>query len=95
HHDRPHGDLELREAGQQVPEQKPVLEVNPDHPIVERLNEEVQEGEDVGEWADILFDQAWLSEGGRLDDPAGFVRRMNDKMIELLGEPSSDIITEV
>ena len=84
----------LQQAGQRVPSRKPILEINPDHPIVSRLNEEVGEG-NIDDWANILFDQAWLSEGGSLEDPAGFVQRMNQKMIELLGEPSSDIITEV
>jgi molecular chaperone HtpG len=84
----------MQQAGQRVPSRKPILELNPDHPIVERLDEKVAE-ESIDEWANILFDQAWLSEGGRLEDPAGFVQRVNEKMIELLGEPSSDIITEV
>jgi molecular chaperone HtpG len=82
----------LREAGQRVPNQKPILEINPDHPIIERLNDEL-DNDRIGDWAHILFDQAWLSEGGRLENPAGFVQRMNDLMIELLGESGSDIIT--
>ena len=90
-----HFERMLRDAGQQVPDRKPILEVNPDHPIIERLGEKVEEGEDVGEWADVLFDQAWLSEGGQLDDPGTFVQRMNKLMIRLLGESDSDIITEV
>jgi len=84
----------LQQAGQRVPNRKPILELNPEHPIVERLDEKVGD-ESIDQWANILFDQAWLSEGGQLEDPAGFVRRMNDKMLELLGDPSSDIITEV
>ena len=84
----------LQRAGQQVPNRKPIMEINPDHPIIERLNEKIGEGE-IDDWAHILFDQAWLSEGGSLEDPAGFVQRMNKKMIELLGEPSSEIITDV
>lgn len=83
----------LQQAGQQVPSRKPILEINPDHPIVDRLNDKVGD-ESVDEWANILFDQAWLSEGGQLDDPAAFVQRMNDKMIELLGD-TSEIITDV
>ena len=43
----------------------------------------------------MLFDQAWLSEGGQLDDPGTFVQRMNKLMIRLLGESDSDIITDV
>ena len=84
----------LQQAGQQVPNRKPILEINPDHPIIERLNERAAD-EQIGEWANILFDQAWLSEGGRLDDPGAFVQRMNKLMIELLGESADDIITDV
>ena len=84
----------LRDAGQNVPDRKPILEINPNHPIIERLGEKIGE-EPIDEWAHVLFDQAWLSEGGRLEDPGGFVQRMNKLMIKLLGEPSSGIITDV
>ena len=75
----------LRAAGQEVERSKPILEVNPDHPIVERMGE--QEGERFADWARILHDQALLSEGGQLDDPAGFVRRLND-MFQALADGS-------
>ncbi len=72
----------LRASGQEVPKFPPILEINPAHPMVERLK-----GEDrrFAEWAALLFDQALLAEGGTLDDPAGFVRRLNELMLELAG----------
>lgn len=84
----------LQQAGQRVPNRQPILEINPDHPIIQRLDERVGD-EDITDWAHVLFDQAWLSEGGRLEDPASFVDRMNDLMVELLGEGDSEIITDV
>ena len=74
----------LRAAGHDVESSKPVLEVNPDHPIVDRMS--AQEGERFADWAQILHDQALLSEGGQLEDPAGFVRRLNDMFQALAGE---------
>lgn len=65
----------LKAAGQQIAASKPILEINPDHAIVKRLGEEADER--FADWAHILFDQALLSEGGQLADPAGFVRRLN------------------
>jgi len=72
----------LRAAGQEVPKFPPILEINPAHPMVERLKREEKR---FGEWAELLFDQALLAEGGALDDPAGFVKRMNELMLELAG----------
>jgi len=70
----------LKAAGQKVPPSKPILEVNPEHAIVARL----QPGDArFDAWAGLLFDQALLAEGGQLDDPAGFVRRSNDLMLSL------------
>ena len=76
----------LRAAGHDVERSKPILEVNPDHPIVERMSD--QEGERFADWAHILHDQALLSEGGQLEDPAGFVRRLNDMFQAIAGEPA-------
>jgi molecular chaperone HtpG len=58
--------------GQDVPETKPILEINPTHPLVEKLKVKVDE-----DLVRVLFDQAVLSEGGQLKDPAEFVKRMN------------------
>jgi len=72
------GNLErmLKAAGQKTPSTKPVLEVNPQHNIVQRLNGEPDEAR-FADWSKLLFDQALLAEGGQLQDPASFVRRMN------------------
>ncbi len=74
----------LREAGQQVPESKPVLELNPVHPIIIRLTGE-KDKERFATWAQLLLDQAVLAEGGQLDDPAAYVRRVNDMMVAMGG----------
>ena len=70
----------LKAAGQQVPNTKPILEINPQHPAVMRLKYEESRFDD---WAALLFEQATLAEGGQLDDPAGFVKRINDLMLAL------------
>ena len=72
----------LKQAGHQLPEIQPVLEVNPDHPLVKRLNDET-DAKRFEDWTHILFDQAMLSEGGQLDDPAAFVSRMNELLLLL------------
>nr|WP_217344482.1 molecular chaperone HtpG [Noviherbaspirillum sp. L7-7A]MBV0878635.1 molecular chaperone HtpG [Noviherbaspirillum sp. L7-7A] len=68
----------LKAAGQNAPESKPILEINPDHPLVQRLKYEDGKFDD---WANILFDQAALAEGGTLTDPAGFVKRLNEMLL--------------
>jgi molecular chaperone HtpG len=68
----------LRAAGQKLPMSPPILEINPAHPIVKRLKSEDAR---FADWASLLFEQALLAEGGRLDDPAGFVRRSNELML--------------
>ena len=82
----------LRAAGQAVPNVPLVLEINPEHPIVTRLKDETDEDR-FKDWSHILFDQAMLAEGGHLDDPAGFVRRLNELMLAMAGEPKSRIWT--
>ena len=63
----------LKQAGQPVPEVKPILEVNAQHPLVRKL----ESGDNFDELAHILFDQALLAEGGLPEDPAAYVRRVN------------------
>ena len=66
----------LKSVGQKAPETRPILEINPVHKLVKRL--ETETAEDVfADLAHVLFDQALLAEGGTLDDPARFVKRMN------------------
>lgn len=70
----------LKAAGQAAPESKPTLEINPDHPLVQRLKyEEVR----FDDWSHILYDQALLAEGGALADPASFVKRLNDMLLAM------------
>ena len=70
----------LKAAGQPLPDSKPILEINASHPIVRGL-----EPEDArfADWANLLFDQALLAEGGQLEDPAQFVKRSNELMLSL------------
>ncbi len=75
----------LKAAGQDVSGARPILEVNPDHLMVKRYGAE-SDAARAREWAHIFYEQALLSEGGRLDDPAGFVRRMNDMVLAMTGE---------
>jgi molecular chaperone HtpG len=82
----------LKAAGQNVPALKPVLEINPGHPIVRRLNDETDEHR-FADWSQILFDQATLAEGGQLADPATFVKRLNELMLTLAGSGPSRIWT--
>ncbi|MHB0926210.1 MAG: molecular chaperone HtpG [Gallionellaceae bacterium] len=70
----------LKAAGQKAPVSQPTLEINPQHPVVLRLKSEEKRFDD---WAAVLFDQALLAEGGQLDDPAAFVKRINQLMLEL------------
>jgi molecular chaperone HtpG len=72
----------LKSAGQKAPASKPILEINPKHPVVLRLKIEEKKFDD---WAAVLFDQALLAEGGQLDDPASFVKRINQLMLEMSG----------
>jgi molecular chaperone HtpG len=74
----------LKAAGQKVPTATPILEINPRHPIMQRLKS--QSGDvQFADWSRILFDQAMLAEGGTLEDPAGFVRRLNELLLTLAG----------
>ncbi|SEL24835.1 molecular chaperone HtpG [Ectothiorhodospira marina] len=66
----------LKQAGQNLPDTKPVLEVNPNHRLLQRMGEETDEAR-FKDWSSLLLDQAVLAEGGQLEDPAGFVKRLN------------------
>ena len=70
----------LKAAGQRLPDSKPILEINPKHPLVLRLKGEDKRFDD---WAVVLLDQAILAEGGQLDDPATFVKRVNELMLDM------------
>ena len=77
----------LKESGQSVPAAQPVMEINPSHPIVEQLKDETDDAR-FSEWTRILFDQALIAEGGQLNDPAGFVKRLNQLLLALTGTRS-------
>ena len=64
----------LKQAGQAAPQMQPILEVNPEHPLVKQLH---ADDANFGDWCHLLFDQAMLAEGGSLEDPASFVKRTN------------------
>ena len=74
----------LKAAGQAAPTVKPTLEINPAHTLVTRMNAESDEDR-FADWAHLVFDQALLAEGGQLDDPASFVRRLNGLLAMLPG----------
>jgi molecular chaperone HtpG len=68
----------LKAAGQQAPDSKPILEINPEHPLLLRLKSDDKQ---FDEWTNVLFDQAVLAEGGQLNDPASFVKRINQLLL--------------
>ena len=72
----------LRDAGQSVPTSKPYLELNPHHPLVARLQGEADTGR-FGDLTHLLFEQAMLAEGGQLEDPASFVKRLNALLLAM------------
>lgn len=72
----------MEAAGQATPAAKPTFEINPTHPLVIKLNDEVDEDR-FGDLSEILFDQANLAEGGKLDDPAAYVNRLNKLLLQL------------
>ncbi len=74
----------LKQLGQDAPMPKPILELNLEHPLVERL-EKQSDDEKFAELARLVFDQAMLAEGGQLEDPAGFVHRLNRLILEMQG----------
>ena len=70
----------LKQAGQKAPDRTPILEINPGHPLVARMKTETANDEG---WSRLLLDQALLAEGGQLEDPAGFVKRLNDMLLAM------------
>jgi molecular chaperone HtpG len=69
----------LKAAGQPAPETKPILEINPSHPLIQKIEGDSEHFED---WVHLIFDQALLAEGGHVADPASFVRRMNHMFLK-------------
>ncbi|MDH5377222.1 MAG: molecular chaperone HtpG, partial [Gammaproteobacteria bacterium] len=72
----------LKAAGQDLPETKPILEINPTHALISRIDAE-KDSQRFADWTNIVFDQALLAEGGQLKDPAGFVSRLNELLLTL------------
>ena len=72
----------LKQAGHEVPASKPILEVNPSHPILQLLDQE-QDEDRFASWSRLLLDQALLADGAQLEDGAGFVKRMNEMFVAL------------
>lgn len=72
----------MEASGQKVPETKPILELNPEHPLVVKLDKEADE-ERFSDLIEVLFDQAALAEGRQLDEPGEYTRRLNKLLLEL------------
>lgn len=70
----------LQSAGQSLPESKPILEINPDHVLIKRLHS-IEDDVKFEQFAVVLFEQAVIAEGGQLDNPADFVRRVNELLV--------------
>jgi molecular chaperone HtpG len=68
----------LKAAGQQAPDTKPILEINPEHPLLLKLK---SDDKHFDEWTQVLFDQALLAEGAQLNDPAAYVKRVNQLLL--------------
>ena len=75
----PHLQRMLKAAGQAAPNVLPVLEINPEHALVKRIQSATDES--FGEWANLLFEQAMLADGAQLPDPTAFVRRVNNLLL--------------
>ena len=72
----------LKASGQNIPGSKPILEINPDHPIIKKIDGE-KDNDLFTDWSHILFDQALLSEGGQLADPVNFVNKLNAMIVSM------------
>lgn len=73
----------MEAAGQAVPDSKPIFEINPEHPLISKLDNEADEDR-FGELALVVFEQAQLAAGGQLDDPAAYVNRLNKLLMNLI-----------
>ncbi|WP_201557380.1 molecular chaperone HtpG [Psychrobacter sp. 72-O-c] len=67
----------LKQMGQEVPESKPTLEINPEHPLIQKL----ESSADFNDLAQVIFDQALLADGGQLEDPAAYLKRVNELLM--------------
>lgn len=74
----------MEAAGQSMPESKPIFEINPEHPLIGRLDKEADEDR-FADLTRVVFDQASLAAGGQLDDPAAYVQRLNKLLLEMAG----------
>ena len=72
----------MKQMGQEVPDVKPVFEVNMEHDLVKHIDQ-VQDEEQYKQWVEVLLDQATLAERGTINDPGSFVKRMNELMLSL------------
>jgi molecular chaperone HtpG len=81
----------LKSVGQDVAAARPILEINAEHPLIDRMRAEVEERR-FNDWALLLFDQALLSEGGQLEDPAGFVHRLNELLLQAQVTPTQNTV---
>ena len=70
----------LQAAGQNIPDSKPIFEINPDHALIKRLHG-IEDDARFEQWVVVLFEQALLAEGGQLDNPADFVSRVNQLLL--------------
>ena len=74
----------MEASGQAVPESKPIFEINPEHPLLTKLDKET-EGERLGDLVTVMFGQASLAESGQIEDPGEFSARLNKLLLELTG----------
>src|SRR5690606_15598004 len=71
----------LKQMGQEVPDTQPILEVNPDHPLIKKLENSEQSDDHFDKLAQVIFDQALLADGGQLEDPAAYLKRVNELLM--------------
>jgi molecular chaperone HtpG len=71
----------LKAAGQSAPSNKPTLEINVDHPIIAKIA--AADEANLGDWAEVVYGQALLAEGGQLTEPASFVRKLNTLILSM------------